>query len=81
MDNLCVNDPPTEMDIKQFNYFRDRIWPEDSPAMTKQQRGMKSRGYQQGRLMVDAARTWKSEHAVHHFDKQVWEALNGQNYG
>ena len=80
MDNLCVNDPPTEMDIAQFNYFRDRIWPEDSPAMTKQQRGMKSRGYQQGRLMVDTDRTWRSEHAVHHFDKQVWEALNGKNY-
>ena len=62
-------------------YFRDRIWPEDSPAMTKQQRGMKSRGYQQGRLMVDTDRTWRSEHAVHHFDKQVWEALNGKSYG
>ena len=80
MDNLCINDPPTEMDIKQFNYFRDRVWAEDSPAMTKQQLGMKSLGYTQGRLMVDPERSWKSEHAVHHFDKQVWEALNGPNY-
>ena len=80
MDNLCLNDPPSEMDIKQFDYFRDRVWAEDSPAMTKQQRGMKSRGYRQGRLMVDAERSWKSEHAVHHFDKQVWEALNGPNW-
>jgi choline monooxygenase len=81
VDNLCVNDPPTAMDIKQFNYFRDRVWPEDSPCMTKQQRGMKSLGYRQGRLMVDAERSWRSEHAVHHFDMQVWEALNGKNYG
>ena len=81
MHNLCLNDPPTEMDLQQFNYFRDRVWAEDSPAMTKQQQGMKSRGYQQGRLMVDPERSWKSEHAVHHFDKQVWEALNGKNYG
>ena len=81
IDNLCVNDPPTEVDIAQFNYYRDRIWPEDSPCMRKQQQGMKTRGYSQGRLMVDPERSWKSEHAVHHFDKQVWEALNGENYG
>ena len=30
--------------------------------------------------MVDAAHSWRSEHATHHFDKMVWEALNGSNY-
>tara|TARA_B100000686_G_scaffold343004_1_gene423060 strand:+ start:1110 stop:2255 length:1146 start_codon:yes stop_codon:yes gene_type:complete len=81
IDNMCVNDPPTDLDLAQFNYYRDRIWPEDSPCMTKQQLGMKSRGYKQGRLMVDPERSWKSEHAVHHFDMQVWEAINGKNWG
>jgi choline monooxygenase len=80
IDNLCVNDPPTDLDLKQFNYYRDRVLPEDVPCMEKQQRGMRSRGYTQGRLMVDKERSWKSEHAVHHFDKLVWETLNGPNY-
>ena len=30
--------------------------------------------------MVDKERSWRSEHAVHHFNKLVWEALNGPNY-
>ena len=33
-----------------------------------------------GRLMIDQDRTWQSEHATHHFNKLVWEALNGPNY-
>jgi choline monooxygenase len=40
------------------------------------QRGLHSRGYNQGRLMVDKGKSWWSEHAVHHFEHQVWKALN-----
>ena len=30
--------------------------------------------------MVDQERSWRSEHGTHHFDKLLWEALNGPNY-
>ena len=49
-------------------------------ALQKQQLGLRSRGYSMGRLMIDQDRTWQSEHATHHFNKLVWEALNGPNY-
>ena len=53
---------------------------EDISAMANQQVAAKARGYQQGRLMVDAERSWRSEHGTHSFQKLIWEALNGPNY-
>ena len=48
--------------------------------MELQQMGVRSRGYSQGRLMVGAEHSWRSEHGTHHFDNMVWRALNGANY-
>ena len=42
--------------------------------------GVRSRGYRGGRLMVDAERSWRSEHGTHHFDNLVWEAVNGGHH-
>jgi choline monooxygenase len=39
------------------------------------QRGLRSRGYVQGRFMVDAGRTQISEHAVHHFHRLYLDML------
>jgi len=39
------------------------------------QRGLASRGYSQGRFIVDRERTEISEHAVHHFHTLVAQAL------
>ena len=78
--NMCRNVPPTDEDVAGMNFYRDVILPQDVAAMEKQQQGIRSRGFSQGRLMVDAARSIKSEHSTHHFDKLVWEALNGPNY-
>ena len=77
VDNFFVNDPPTETDISNMNNFRDLVQPQDIPPMEAQQRGVHSLGYTQGRLMVDAERSWRSEHGVHHFNKLCWEAVNG----
>jgi hypothetical protein len=63
-----------------MNQYRDVVWPQDVGAMEGQAAGLKARGYTQGRLMVDAGHAWRSEHGTHHFDKLVWEALNGPNY-
>jgi choline monooxygenase len=39
------------------------------------QRGLHSRGYRQGRFMVDEEGTGLSEHAVHDFQLKVLRAL------
>lgn len=49
---------------------------EDNRLCESVQRGMASRGYRQGRFVVDAERTAVSEHAVHHFHQLVAGALN-----
>ena len=79
MDNFCVNDPPTDKDWAQINRFRDLSQAQDIAPMEAQQRGIRSHAYREGRLMVDAERSWRSEHGVHHFHSLVWDALNGSN--
>lgn len=78
--HLAINNPPTPADIANFDYIRDVLDPQDIRAMEQQQAGVRSRGYARGRLMVDAERSWRSEHGTHHFDNMVWRALNGANY-
>ena len=63
-----------------MNTHRDVIVPQDRAAMEGQQLGLRSRGFVQGRLMVDGEHSWRSEHGVHHFNRMVWEALNGSRY-
>ena len=57
-------------------YSRDVLSPEDNRLCESVQRGLASRGYRQGRFVVDAERSALSEHAVHHFHRLVAEALN-----
>ncbi len=76
----CFAGAPSPENEKQMNGLRDIVLSQDTAAMNGQQKGIHARGYRQGRLMVDAAHSWRSEHATHHFDKMVWEALNGPNY-
>ena len=71
---------PSEESVHQMDTLRDFVFPQDTAAMERQQVGVRSRGYKQGRLMVDKSHSWRSEHATHHFDKMVWEALNGSSY-
>jgi len=80
VESLCLNDPPADADVDGMNFYWDIVVPQDVGAMEAQQLGSHSRGYTQGRLMVDQERGARSEHAVHHFDDLVWRALNGPNY-
>ena len=48
---------------------------EDIPICENVQQGLHSKGYQQGRLIVDQDRTDVSEHAVHDFQRQIASAL------
>ena len=56
-------------------YQKDVLQPEDIGLCESVQRGLKSKAYNQGRFIVDAGRTELSEHAVHHFQKMVLDAL------
>ena len=48
---------------------------EDVPLCESVQKGLHSRGYGRGRLVLDPGRTDVSEHAVHHFQQKVAAAL------
>jgi choline monooxygenase len=55
--------------------FLNVVRMEDVPICESVQKGLHSRGYGKGRLVVDAGRTYRSEHAVHNFQKKVIAAL------
>lgn len=50
-----------------IEYMDDVLQPEDIGLCESVQKGLRSKGYNQGRLVVDADRTELSEHGVHHF--------------
>lgn len=56
-------------------YQKDTLQPEDIGLCESVQRGLHSMGYNQGRFIVDADLTELSEHAVHHFQRMVADAL------
>ena len=52
------------------------LGPEDIELNERQQRGLRSFGYDSGRLFVDPERGNHSEHLVHHFQRLVADALH-----
>ena len=67
---------PTEPEAAAIKYRHDYVQLEDVALVESVQRGLRSRSYVDGRLMVDAHRSDKSEHAVHHIQSLVGRALN-----
>jgi len=61
-----------------MDYQKDVLQPEDIGLCESVQRGLNSKGYDQGRFIVDTDRTELSEHAVHHFQQMVVNALASQ---
>ena len=51
------------------------VGPEDIRPCEAVQRGLRQRGYSQGRYVIDDARHEWSEHALHHFHRQYLEHL------
>lgn len=58
-----------------IEYIDKVLQPEDIGLIESVQRGLHSRGYHQGRFIVDRDRTHMSEHGLHHFHGLVLEAL------
>jgi len=59
-----------------MDYQKITLQPEDIGLCESVQRGLRSKGYNQGRFVVDHDKTELSEHAVHHFQQMVVEALD-----
>jgi len=66
---------PTAEQAEIIDYLHRTVRLEDVALCESVQRGLTSRAYHQGRLIVDPARTDASEHSVHHFQSLVREAL------
>jgi len=60
------------------DYQKEVLQPEDIGLCESVQRGLYSKGYNQGRFIVDRDKTELSEHAVHHFQSMVVAALDAQ---
>ena len=56
-------------------YLNETLGPEDQGLCESVQRGLKSQSYNQGRFMVDPARSGTAEHGVHQFHLLVIDAL------
>ena len=79
LDYYFRSDPPSEKEEEVIKYHSDVVNEQDIAIIRAVQRGVKSRGYKQGRFVVDDFDSWRSEHGVHHFERMVWEALNGSD--
>jgi choline monooxygenase len=59
----------------RIDYANNVLQVEDNNLCEGVQRGLRQRGYSQGRFIVDRDRTQISEHAVHHFHALVLQAM------
>ncbi|MEX0809590.1 MAG: aromatic ring-hydroxylating dioxygenase subunit alpha [Dongiaceae bacterium] len=65
-----------ERDPARLAYGRDVLGPEDTGLCESVQRGLHSRTYKQGRIIVDPERSGIAEHGIHHFHRMVKRALD-----
>lgn len=77
MDFFFMDETPTKEEWDSIVYLRDVLQPEDILLCENVQKGLRSRSYRTGRLVVDRQRSGISEHATHHFQSMVYRALHG----
>ncbi len=58
-----------------LKYMDEVLQPEDIGLCESVQKGLRSKGYNQGRFVIDNARSELSEHGVHHFQNLLMQAL------
>ncbi|MFM1653328.1 aromatic ring-hydroxylating oxygenase subunit alpha [Brevibacillus sp. B_LB10_24] len=69
---------PTQEGWANIEYQDKVLNPEDFALVESVQRGLRSKGYADGRYVVDQDRSSISEHAVHHFHGLVLKALGAR---
>ncbi len=75
MDYYFMDPTPTPAEAESMAYLRDVLQPEDIGLCERVQKGLRSRSYSVGRLVVDAAKSGISEHAVHHFQQLYHKSM------
>lgn len=75
LDFFFSSKTPQECEQQAINYLDKVLMPEDIGLVESVQKGLHSRGYHQGRFMVDKERSFMSEHGLHHFHSLVLGAL------
>lgn len=78
LDFFFADSTPTAAEMEAIRYTDEVLQVEDIGLVESVQRGLHSRGYHQGRYIVDPERTDISEHGVHHFHGLVLRALHRQ---
>ena len=74
-DWFLPNPEPSQQQRDAMVYQRDVLQPEDIGLCESVYRGLQSKGYNQGRFVVDPTRNELSEHAVHHFQQLYVDAM------
>jgi choline monooxygenase len=75
LDWLLPTTEPSQQVRDAMRYMDETLQPEDISLCESVQRGLKSKGYNQGRFIIDPKNPALSEHAVHHFQRMVANAL------
>ena len=78
-DWFLPNPEPSQQQRDAMVYQRDVLQPEDIGLCESVYRGLQSKGYNQGRFVVDPTRNELSEHAVHHFQQLYVDAMDGDS--
>ncbi len=76
-DWYLPNPEPSQQQRDAMAYQKDVLQPEDVALCESVYRGLQSKGYNQGRFVVDPERSELSEHAVHHFQQLYVDAMGG----
>jgi choline monooxygenase len=75
MDYYFMDPVPSAAEAESIAYLRDVLQPEDIGLCERVQKGLRSRSYSIGRLIVDERRSGISEHGVHHFQQLYHRAM------
>ncbi len=78
-DFYFEDDSLNESELAYLRYTIDTLIPEDTALYENVQRGLHSRGYSQGRFVVNRHAPELSEHHVHLFQKLVHDTLTHEN--
>ncbi|MGH8337989.1 MAG: SRPBCC family protein, partial [Gammaproteobacteria bacterium] len=68
---------PNAEEQAAMEYIKQVLQPEDIGLVESVQRGLHSKGYTQGRFVVNSQRDSFSEHGVHHFQSLWLNAMRG----
>lgn len=75
LTSLVVLPPGEPVPQARMDYTASTLWPEDEGLVMSVHQGLKSKGYRQGRFVVDPDKPGISENGVHHFQRLYAKAM------